>query len=336
VPVERRALVVGIDEYQEIDDLDAAVADAESMGRLLRRHVNEEGNFDCRVLAGQMEDGSPITRRALRMACQKLFSPEFRGDALFYFSGHGVLTSVGGSLCTYDSEEDDWGVPMQEVVDWALHSNARDVLIILDCCHSGSIANPATLQSRGGSDPLALLRENMTVIAASHTLQASVEAGGHGLFTAAVLDALEGGAADHMGWVTAPSIYSYVDRRFGAWDQRPIYKSHATGVMVVRKCAPLIDRLKLRDLVKYFPSRDHRYKLDPEYEPEDEHGNVHEPVNLQKVAIAQLFKDYRDAGLLKPSILGEQLFWTARLSHSVELTARGREYWWLAANDKLR
>jgi hypothetical protein len=105
--------------------------------------------------------------------------------------------------------------------------------------------------------------------------------------------------------------------------------------MVVRECAPLIDRYKLRDLISLFPFQDYKYQLDPEHEPEDEHGNLHEPVNQEKVKVAQLFKEYRDAGLLKPSIVGEQFFWVARRSHTVELTARGREYWWLAKNKKI-
>jgi hypothetical protein len=155
------------------------------------------------------------------------------------------------------------------------------------------------------------------------------------LFTAAVLDALDGGAADHMGWVTAPSIYAYVERRFGSWDQRPVYKSHTTRVTIVRECEPLIERLKLHRLTELFPSQACKYQLDPEYEPEDEYGHVHEPVNREKMAIAQLFKDYRDAGLLKASTSGEQFFWTARRGHTVELTARGREYWWLVYNKKI-
>jgi Uncharacterized protein containing caspase domain len=98
---------------------------------------------------------------------------------------------------------------MQEVVDLAIQSPARHVLLILDCCHRGDIANPATMNKDGGKSPLATLRENMTVIAASHATEGAVEAGGHGWHTAAVLDALEGGAADHMGFVTASALYAY-------------------------------------------------------------------------------------------------------------------------------
>ena len=211
---------------------------------------------------------------------------------------------------------------------------ARDILIILDCCHAGDIASPGLLAGNG-QNPLALLREDATVIAASLGSQASVEADGRGVFTRAVVDALEGGAADMMGWVTASSIYAYVERRFGAFEQRPVYKSYATGVRVVRKCPPKIERAKLRRLVEFFDTQDFKYQLNTEYEREDEHGKVKESINEEKVALGTLFKDYRDAGLLKPTIPGEQLFWTAQYSHTVELTWGGREYWWLAKQKRL-
>lgn len=313
-------------------DLDFAVADAEAMHQLLAHHQDGTQNYECQLLLDSMEDGSPITRAGLRGACAEFFS-ESNEQILLYFSGHGVITSFGGHLCTSDAMPNDWGVSMQEIMQMAFDSRAQDILLILDCCHSGDIANPSMFKN--GKNPLAVIRENMTIIAASRATEESIEAGGHGLFTSAVLDALEGGAADHMGWVTAPSIYSYVERRLGIGEQRPVYKSHASELNVVRQCAPLIDRLKLRELINYFPTIDFLYQLDPEFEPEDEHGNFHEPVNEQKVNIAQLFKDYRDSGLLKPSTPGEQLFWTARRNHTVELTNRGREYWQLVKGGRI-
>jgi len=53
------------------------------------------------------------------------------------------------------------------------------------------------------------------------------------------------------------------------------------------------------------------------------------------VRISRLLKDYRDAGLMKPVVPGEQLFWTARRGNSVELTARGIEYWRLVKNRRI-
>ncbi len=329
----KRALVVGVDRYAiPGNDLTCAAADAKAIAELLSCNEDKTPNYECRVLADTMEDGSPITRAGLREACRRLFDG-YKGDVLLYFSGHGVLTPFGGYLTTYDAENNDWGVPMQEVMQMACASHANDIVIVLDCCHSGNIANPSFF-SHSGTDPLALLRENMTVLAASRASESAIEAAGHGLFTAAIIDALDGGGADHMGWVTAPSIYAYVERRFGNWDQRPVYKSHVDHSCVVRVCAPLIDRLKLREIVSIFPTEEHQYQLDPEFEPEDEYGNKKEPVNETKVELAQLFKDYRDAGLLKTTS-GLQLYWAARQSQSVELTRRGREYWRLVANRRI-
>ncbi len=331
----KRALIVGINTYAPpVHQLSGCVADAEAMGNLLERNVDGRLNYECRVLLDKTEDNSPITRARLRKMCSELFA-DTKDDVLFYFSGHGALTPFGGYLCAFDSQRDDWGVPMQEIVEMANRSRARDIILILDCCHSGGFGDPSMLTAGGGRDPLAVIREDMSVIGASLASQPSLEAGGHGVFTTAILDALEGGAADHMGWVTAPSIYAYVERRFGAFEQRPVYKSYSTGVRVIRECAPLIDRLKLHMIIEHFPSQDFKYQLDPEFEPEDEFGNLHQPVNERKVAIGALFKDYRDAGLLKPSTPGEQLFWTARRGHAVELTLRGREYWWLVKQKKL-
>jgi hypothetical protein len=224
---------------------------------------------------------------------------------------------------------------MQEVVNLASASRARQVLIILDCCHSGDFANPAATNNNTGINPLAVLRENMTVIAASRALEGAIEAGGHGLFTSALVDALQGGAADHMGYVSAPALYTYVRRRFAAWDQCPVFKTNATDVFTVRECEPLISRLQLQRLPDLFATSDAKYPLDPEFEPEDEHGNVKQPVNQEKVGIAQLLKSYRDAGLLKSSESGLQFYWVARQGKTVELTPRGQEYWWLVVNEKI-
>ena len=331
----RKALLVGIDTYDRFPALTGCVPDAVSMEERLREHEDLSGNYDCRLmLYGPNHQDEKISRRALRVALQQLFDAD--GDVLFYFSGHGALTAGGGYLATSDAEPNDWGIPMQDIVNMANRSRARDILILLDCCHAGDAGDAPLLNQPGQAHPIAALRENMTIIAAARNTQAAMESGGHGLFTGAVLDALDGGAADHMGWITAPAIYSYVERRFNEWSQRPIYKSNATELNVVRRCAPLIDRLKLREIVTIFPTADHKFQLDPEFEPEDEFGNVKEKINNEKVRISGLLKDYRDAGLLKSSIPGEQFYWVARRSHSVELTRRGREYWGLVKNKRLR
>jgi hypothetical protein len=331
----RHALIVGINKYQRpANNLTSAVADAEAIAKLLGRNAEGSLNFTCRVLLDKMPDGSPITRARLREALIELFAHAKNEDVLFYFSGHGILSDLEGYLCTCDAENNDPGVPMSEVIKRANASDAANVLLILDCCHSGNIGNMGLI-SPGGRDSLAIVREDLTIIAASREKEVSKEGGGHGFFTAALLEALDAGAADHMGWVTAPAIYAFVERRLGSGPQRPVYKSHATRSYVVRRCEPLIERFKLDELVKLFPTEQHKFALDPDYDPEDELGNIKGKKDDEKIRRARLLKDYRDVGLVKASVPGEDFFWAARRSHAVELTPRGREYWRLVKDDKL-
>lgn len=332
----RRALLVGIDEYDNFNDLLGCVADATEMQKRLERNADGSPNYSCRLLTyGQGKTTGKITRKLLRRVCHELF--DFTGEVLMYFAGHGAVTDAGGGyISTCDAEKDDWGISMQEIIQLAADSPARDIILILDCCHSGDMGNTPLFTSSNRGNPLAIIREDMTVIAASRASESAGECGGHGLFTSAVLDALDGGAADHMGWVTAQSIYAFVERGFGSWVQRPVYKSHATSLTVVRQCAPLIDRLRLHCLKKYFPTPDFRYRLDPEFEPLDERGKVVlKPLNKMKLEIARLFKEYRNVGLLAASVSGEDFFWAARRSHTLELTPRGREYWHLVDKGRI-
>jgi hypothetical protein len=328
--VSSKALIVGINHYANIPSLRGCVADAEEIHRLLARHENDDPNFDCVVKLAR-DSASSMTRAGLRGALTQLFSADFKGEAVFYFSGHGMVDRTGGYLATSDAERNDVGIPMSQVIELANKSNASDVCIILDCCHSGELGNVPG----DGQNAFATMREGMTIIAASGALQPAMESGGHGVFTAAVMDALSGGAADHIGWVTPPSIYGYVERLFGGWDQRPVYKTHTDHLTVIRRCAPLIERADLRRIPDYFPDARSKYTLDAEFEPEDENGEVRGSINKAKVELAFLFKRYRDAGLLKPVTKGEQLYWTARLGHDVELTPRGKEFWGLAKRGRI-
>lgn len=46
----------------------------------------------------------------------------------------------------------------------------------------------------------------------------------------------------------------------------------------------------------------------------------------KKVGIAKPLEEFRDVDLVKPREEDEQLYWTARKSHTVELTQKGPEY----------
>ena len=295
----RRALIVGINTYGVGNHLNACVADAKAMAEVLARHKDGEKNFDCLVWLDKTEDGSVITRPKLRAALTELF--KFDGDDPLYFSGHGFLSKTGGLLLHHRRNEGRLGYPdargggSRDPVDGKSHPAHPRLL-------------PQRRHRQPGHDEQGRREEPAGDAPGEHDGHRRIARDRRGhrsrrprSIHRSLLDALEGGAADHMGFVTDSALYAYVSRRFAALDQRPVYKTSATDVLIVRECEPLIGRLLLRQLATHFPKADHQYRLDPEYEPEDEHGNVKEPVNHEKVAIAQLFKSYRDAGLLKPS-----------------------------------
>jgi hypothetical protein len=329
----RQALIVGINHYREMEDLRACVADAESIASTLATHKDDTCNFLCTIWPGITNAGEEITRSRLRGAIRQLFKSD--GDVVLYFAGHGFASLSGGILGTSDSTPDDWGVQMQDVVDETIASAARQILIIIDCCHAGNLGNPGYLNAGRITPPIAVLRENTTLMLASRSTENAYEENGHGMFTAALVDGLEGGAADHMGFVSAPALYTYARRRFSASPQSPVFKTNSTEVFQIRECAPLIARFELQRLLDFFPQIDCKFQLDPDYEPEDEHGNMKQPVDMKKLEVARLFKVYRDAGLLTSTEVGLQFFWVARHNKTVELTARGQEYWWLVSNGKV-
>jgi hypothetical protein len=326
--MERRALIIGIDTYDSVSGLSGCVADASAMARLLERNEDGSPNYACRLWTNPPAPGAsahPVTRGHLREEWERLLS-SFTGDILFYFAGHGCPTQLGGYLVTQDATEWEPGLPMNDLLQLANQSKAREVLLVLDCCFSGSLGNPPNLNT-GGTDQ-AQLREGVTILAASRSTETSAEIGGHGLFTWLVLGALSGGAADVRGLVSAAAVYAYVEQVLGPWDQRPMYKSHASRLTPVRQCHPGVPDVLLRRLPELFPDEDSRYQLDPTYERTDPAADP------DHVEIYRVFTRYRDAGLLR-TVDGDDLFFTVMQGKAVDLTPQGRLYWLLAKEGRL-
>lgn len=314
----RRALVVGIDDYHT-DPLEGCVRDANRLSTIISRHYDGTPNFACQQLTSPP---NAVTRATLRRNIELLFrdDPEV---ALLYFSGHGTVNNLGGFLVTTDAQVYDEGVSMVDVLTLANNSRAREILIILDCCHSGAFGQLPAINNMS-----ALIREGVSILTASRDSQAAVEIGGEGLFTSLVCDALDGGAADLVGDVTVASIYAYVDQALGPWDQRPLYKSHVSKLLKVRRAIPVIQPSVLRRLPEIFKSPNEELYLDPSYEPTaDPKHDAHEDV-------FRCLQQYNRVGLVIP--VGEDHMYTAAMkSRSCRLTSLGRFYWRVASSNQI-
>lgn len=318
----RRALCVGIDEY-EFGPLNGCVNDAQRMKSVLEQHQDGSPNFEGKTLLAPLGAGNAIvTRTILSDHLQRLFKDP-ADVALFHFSGHGTINNLDGYLVTQDAKKYDEGVPMSNVLKLANDSKAREVVILLDCCYSGQLGNPPAIDNTK-----AMLREGISILTAGRGDQVSVEAGGGGVFTSLVIDALEGGAANLLGAVSAPAIYAYVEAALGAWDQRPMFKSHVSSVLELRCCTPPIDRVILRRLPALFPLPAEDFPLDPSYEHTSPNANQ---ANTAKFADLQALNRVY---LVLP-VDAQHMYDAAQQSKACRLTPSGRYYWRLAKSNRI-
>lgn len=312
----RKALIVGLNDYPTAP-LNGCVNDAHKVSAALERNANGEPNFSVRKIINS------ATRPSLRSAINDLFS----GDseiALFYFSGHGLVNSVGGQIVTTDAESYDEGIPMDEILKIANASQAREKVIILDCCHSGSFG----VSSIGGSDNISYLSDGLTVLTASRKEEYAMEIRGAGVFTSLLVDGLMGGAADLRGNITPGSLYAYIDEALGAWEQRPIFKTNVSRFTSLRKVAPMVPIETLRKIAIYFQSPEEEFKLDPSFEFTEE-GAIEENVKVFKE-----LQKFVSVGLVVP-VEEEHMYYAAINSKSCKLTALGYQYWRLAQEGKI-
>jgi hypothetical protein len=314
----RKALVIGINDYPGAP-LRGCVNDANAIGNVLATHSDGAPNFAIKLMTSPNE---AITRPALRSAIDTLFS----GDpdvALLYFSGHGFINSLGGYIVTTDFKKYDEGVSMDDILNLANQSKAKDRIIILDCCHSGAFGSPTLTGSH-----VAQLSEGLSVLTASRDSESALEINGTGVFTSLVVSALQGGATDLGGHVTPGSVYTYVDQALGAWDQRPIFKTNVTRFTSVRTVSPPVPAATLRKLTLYFPAPQDEHRLDPSYE------YTYSKPDPVKVEIFKDLQKFNSVGLVVP--VGEDYMYFAAInSKSCRLTALGFHYWRLVKEKRI-
>ncbi|MES3004625.1 MAG: caspase family protein [Patescibacteria group bacterium] len=312
----RKALVIGINDYPTIP-LRGCINDATAFGTTIEKNGDGSPNFAVKL------ETNVTTKAQLKTMIRELFE----GDsdiALFYFSGHGFFSDLGGFIVTPDHQQNDEGVSMDEILTLANKSKAKDKVIILDCCHSGAFGTPAITGNSSSQ-----IIEGVVILTASRPAESAIEINGHGIFTNLLIDALQGGAADLRGHITPGSVYAYIDQALGPWDQRPVFKTNVTRFTSLRTISPQVPIEVLRKITEYFSVPEQEYQLDPTYEFTNKDVAITENVvmlkNLQKLV---------SIGLVMP--VGEDhMFYVAQNSKTCKLTALGYHYWRLVKEGKI-
>ena len=194
----RRALVVGIDYYEEISPLTGCVNDAYEVKGMLDRNADDSVNFGCKILIGNCPR-TIVARADLKEAVRELFSGD--GEvAILYFAGHGYVETTGGYLCAGDCRTGDDGLALSEIMTLANKSRILNRVVVLDSCYSGIAGD------RPDYEKVAELADGITILTASTAEQYASEENGSGAFTTLFVDALGGAGANLVGDVTPGSV----------------------------------------------------------------------------------------------------------------------------------
>lgn len=316
----KRALLVGIDSYDNISPLGGCVNDVNALEPLLARNEDDSPNFDCQKRTSDVER---VERRSLLQAADALFAPG-ADVALFYFAGHGAGSNNDVILAVQDGDPNDVGVALSEILGKVQASSIREVVIMLDCCFSGGAGGVPQL-----GDDVSALRPGVSLLTASRGDQTAAESlAGHGLFSTYLCGALEGGAADVLGKVTLAGVYAYLSESFGPWDQRPTFKASVDRLHDLRHCGPAVPLHELRRLPEFFTDLDFEFPLDPSYEPDAN------PKHPEHEAVFAILQRCRAAKLVEPVGM-DHMYFAAMQNGACRLTPLGKHYWRMADQGRL-
>ena len=316
----RKALVVGIDYYPHLSNLNGCVNDASSVASVLERNYDGTLNFNIKKALATGKDNA-VTRACLEDAISDLFSGT--GEiAVFYFSGHGYTENENGYLITSDSTSRGRdGVKMEDVIEQANKSKILNKIIILDCCHAGELATMKYFNR------VSLVGEGVTILSACTKGQYALETNGHGIFTSLLVDALHGGAADIMGNISPGGVYAYIDRALGSWSQRPVFKTNVESFISLRSVKPALAHSDLMKIDEIFKNPGEVFPLNPSFEPDSPSPDSN---NTKIFAVLQKMES---VNLVVP-VGEEHMYYAAMNSKGCKLTPLGLHYWTLV-NKKL-
>jgi Caspase domain/WD domain, G-beta repeat len=251
----RYALVIGIAQYDSsLGSLTKPTNDAEAVASILAqpgygdwevKRLPEGWNREknCYEVARERLNGSDLGQ----MLQDFILQQADRKDALIYFSGHGFTVSDNlgkkkGYLATSDCTSNaiaTRGIALDSLNQLILESNLSSLVVLLDCCHAGSI-----LESN-------LVRQSLTafnssqkdyyLIAACRGSESAWEGEEYSVFTEALLQGLREENAGSDGQVSCDRVFDIIATELKRSGQEPIRMGWGRSINLVKyqsKVAP--------------------------------------------------------------------------------------------------
>lgn len=217
---KKYALLIGINEYVSpsliTKKLRFANADAQSMKKVL-----EDRGWDARVVVDEAATRKRIVRELYNLSLRAKPADK----VLIYFAGHGVRDPRGLGhtyWVAYDAGVENLvsdALRLNHIFEYVNDISAQEKIVLLDHCYSGDYDSGMGGDDDGGvsrsADGMPLVTENerdlfpvemeaiqqisedrMVILAAARGPAYEADEWGHGMFTKAILDALEDPDAD--------------------------------------------------------------------------------------------------------------------------------------------
>jgi uncharacterized caspase-like protein len=213
---QRWVMAVGICKFADtrIPQLTYCVADARSISD----YFKTDGVPDKQIILLADESAKKDSIMSSLEHISENISPD---DSLFFFySSHGAGDNAGKTyFITFDTVGDDLAttaLPMQELKNAVKEIKCRNIVMMIDTCHSGG-AKSLGRQDEKAFDKLlrtADLETRIAILTSSRTHESSIESNrwGHGAFTYFMLEGFAG-ASDNFprdGHVSVTELFDYV------------------------------------------------------------------------------------------------------------------------------
>lgn len=211
-----RALIIGINHYQNASPLSYAVSDAEEIRNVLIHDLSFPENNIAYLVDSEATKGN-ILRAFMRLTADDV---ELDERIFVFFAGHGhTRTGIRGEvgyLVPYDADMQDFSsfIRWDELTRNAELIRAKHMLFVMDACYGGLAL---TRSAQPGSTRFLkdmMLRYSRQVLTAGKADEVVADAGGpipnHSVFTGHLIEALRGKAVTEDGVLTASGVMSYV------------------------------------------------------------------------------------------------------------------------------
>lgn len=217
------AILIGIDKYQNVNQLEYAVADAAAIKNLL---MTKFGFSEKNIVLLTNEQA---TEQNIRKAFGDLNGVGAEDRVVVFYAGHGQTIDLSGGgqmgfLIPVDGKAKSNGdlyatcMSMQDIKNLSVFIPAKHVLFLIDACYGGLAASGTralTTETKGYIKKITAARARQILTAGGRDEPVAERSEwGHSAFTYKLLDGLDRGLADlnNDGLITATELADYIKK----------------------------------------------------------------------------------------------------------------------------